>query len=99
MAVSEAMLQSVKVSMAVTVNDYDSDIVDLINAALLDMRASGIDTDTMQNDPLVRQAVKTYCRMNFQSPADYDRLAKSYDQQVTKLMHATGYTDYGEGAV
>ena len=96
MAVSSTTLAAVKLALDVTVDDYDSEISDLIEAALLDMKSVGVDTDTMGEDKLVLQAVKTYCRMHFQSPADYDRLAASYDQQVTRLMHASGYTDYGE---
>ena len=34
--------------------------------------------------------------MHFGSPADYDKLAESYELQKALLMHATGYTDYGE---
>lgn len=96
---SSAELTAVKLALDVTVTDYDAEIGDLIDAALLDLQSSGVDVSTMGNDKLVMQAVKTYCRMNFQSPADYDRLERSYAQQVVKLMHATGYTDYGEEAV
>ena len=96
MAVAVETLAAVKLALDVTVDDYDAEISDLIEAALLDMKSVGVDTDTMGEDKLVLQAVKTYCRMHFQSPADYDRLEKSYDQQVTRLMHASGYTDYGE---
>jgi len=96
---SSAALTAVKLALDVTVTDYDAEIGDLIDAALLDLQSSGVDVSTMGNDKLVMQAVKTYCRMNFQSPADYDRLERSYAQQVVKLMHATGYTDYGEEAV
>ena len=96
---SSAALAAVKLALDVTITDYDAEIGDLIDAALLDLQSSGVDVSTMGNDKLVMQAVKTYCRMNFQSPADYDRLERSYSQQVVKLMHATGYTDYGEEAV
>ena len=96
---SSAALTAVKLALDVTVTDYDAEIGDMIDAALLDLQSSGVDVSTMGNDKLVMQAVKTYCRMNFQSPADYDRLERSYSQQVVKLMHATGYTDYGEEAV
>ena len=96
---TDPVLEAVKLALDVTAEEYDSEITDLIAAAKLDMKASGVDVDTLGSDKLVLQAIKTYCRMNFQSPADYDRLAHSYEQQLTKLMHATGYTDYGEEAV
>ena len=96
MAVAVETLAAVKLALDVTVDDYDSEISDLIEAALKDLKIAGVDTDTMSGDKLVLQAVKTYCRMHFQSPGDYDRLERSYEQQKCQLMHATGYTDYGE---
>ena len=46
-------------------------------------------------DKMVIQAMKTYVRMHFGSPNDYDRLETSYNTQKTQLMHAADYTDYG----
>lgn len=47
-------------------------------------------------DALVMRAIFTYVRLNFGSPDDFERLKDSYGTQKTQLMHATGYTDYGE---
>ena len=47
-------------------------------------------------DEAVKTAMITYCRMHFGSPADYDRLAASYDLQRRQLANATGYTDFPE---
>ena len=49
-------------------------------------------------DKLVLQAMKTYVRMNFGSPADYDKLNASYKVQREQLANATGYTNFGEEA-
>lgn len=89
------MLESVKLSLSITVDAYDAEIQDLIDAALLDLGIAGVEGYN-QNDKLVLQAVKTYCRAHFQSPADYDRLKASYDEQKGQLMIATGYTDWGD---
>lgn len=89
-------LAAVKLAMAITSTAYDSELEALIAAALLDLGISGVDTTSP--DALVLQAVKTYCRMNFQSPPDYDRLAASYRQQKMNLMTATGYTNWSGGA-
>lgn len=48
-------------------------------------------------DPLVQRALITYVRKNFRSPADYDRVNESYEQQKAQLMHASGYTRWGDG--
>lgn len=101
-------LAAVKLAMAITVNSYDGELSDLIDAAFLDLGIAGVVVPTPVTtedgkggtittyDKLVLQAVKTYCRAHFQSPADYDRLKASYDEQKGQLMIATGYTDWGE---
>lgn len=88
-------LAAVKLSMGITVQNYDAELSDLIDAALLDLGIAGVEGYN-QNDKLVLQAVKTYCRAHFRSPADYDRLKASYDEQKGQLMIATGYTDWGD---
>ena len=52
--------------------------------------------DSTLTDPLVQQAVITYLRAHFGSPADYDRVKESYDLQKVQLMHASGYTEWGD---
>lgn len=91
------MLEAVKLALAITVDDFDDEIAALILAALYDLYTNGIDSLAKQDDPLVMQAVKTYCRAHFHSPADYDRLVAAYEEQKGHLMHCTGYTDFGEG--
>ena len=53
------------------------------------------DNSTITDDT-VKTAMITYCRANFGSPPDYDKLAASYDLQRRQLANATGYTDFGE---
>lgn len=90
------MLEAVKLAMAITSSAYDQEIQGLINAALFDLGIAGVDK-TLTDDPLIIQAVKTYCRAHFRSPADYDRLKAAYDEQKAQLMIATGYTDFTNG--
>ena len=54
------------------------------------------DNSTIE-DEMVQTAMITYCRANFGSPPDYEKLAKSYDLQRRQLANATGYTNFGEG--
>lgn len=89
------MLDAVKLALAITVDDYDEEIDDLIQAALYDLKTNGVDALNMQTDPLIMQAVKTYCRAHFHSPADYDRLLAAYEEQKGHLMNCSGYTDWG----
>ena len=86
------MLNAVKLALAITVDDFDSEIEDLILAALYDLSSNGVLALEKQTDPLIVQAVKTYCRAHFHSPADYDKLLSAYDEQKGHLMNCTGYT-------
>lgn len=85
------MLTAVKLALRISTNAYDTEIQALIDAAYLDLGIAGIDTEAISNDPLVVQAVKTYVRMSFGSPSDYDRLKRSYDEQKAQMQTATGY--------
>jgi hypothetical protein len=89
------VLEAVKKALDVTVDDYDKEIEELIDAALMDMELTGINIRNRQ-DPRILMAVKTFCRINFKSPPDYDRLKASYDEQKAQLTMATGFTNWGD---
>lgn len=80
-------------SMRLTNTAYETEITRLIDAACADLGFAGITAtaSTAVLDPILMQAVITYCRVNFGSPADYDRLKASYDEQKAQLQSATGY--------
>lgn len=65
-----------------------------------ELDANAVTVSVTDNSTITDEAVKTamitYCRMHFGSPADYDRLAASYDLQRRQLANATGYTDFLE---
>lgn len=85
------MLTAVKLALRITTNAFDSELNALIQAAMKDLGIAGIDTETLADDALVAQAIKTYVRMSFGSPSDYDRLKRSYDEQKAQMQTATGY--------
>ena len=88
-----ALINDVKMALRVTTTAFDSEITDLINAAVADLGIAGVEAiDTA--DALVKRAVITYCRANFGTPDEYDRLKASYDEQKAQLGMATGYTDW-----
>lgn len=89
------MLEKVKLALRIKTNAFDGEINDLINAALADLAAAGI-TNQDKKDPLVIRAVVTFCRANFGSPADYDKMKTSYDEQKAMMQMATGYTEWGD---
>ena len=85
------LLAAVKLAMRITNEAYDDEIERLIDAACADLGIAGVTATTATDDPILIQAIVTYCRLNFGSPADYDRLKASYDEQKAQLQTATGY--------
>jgi len=107
------MLSECKLALRITATVYDGELCSLMDAAARDLEIAGVilpgtvafsmtnqgivDSSTL-TDSLCQRAIFTYVRMHFGSPTDYDRLKESYNIQKTQLMHATGYTDYGDQA-
>lgn len=85
------MLEAVKLAMRLTTSAYDSEITRLINAACADIGIVGVTVESTTTDPLLIQAIVTYCRLNFGTPDDYDKLKASYDEQKAQLSMASGY--------
>lgn len=85
------MLNTVKLAMRLTTTAYDAEITRLINAACADLGIIGVTVDSTSTDPILVQAVVTFCRLNFGTPTDYDKLKASYDEQKAQLLTARGY--------
>ena len=85
------ILSETKNAMRLTKIEYDSEITRLIDAACADLGIAGITATSETTDPILIMAIITYCRLNFGSPSDYDRLKASYDEQKAQLQTATGY--------
>lgn len=87
------MLDKVKMALRITTNAFDTELNELIQAAILDLDIAGIDSDHGV-DAIITRAIITYCKCNFGQPDDYDRLKASYDEQKAQLSMATGYTKW-----
>jgi len=106
------MLSECKLALRVTAAQYEPELCSLMDAAAKDLTIAGVvlpgtvsfaatdqgmqDNSTLA-DALCMRAIFTYVRAHFGSPADYDRLAESYETQKVQLMHAGAYTDYEGG--
>ena len=89
------MLKKVKLSLRIVTEAFDEELLDLIQAALSDLRIAGV-SNSDETDALIVRAVITYCKCHFGESADYERLKQSYDEQKAQLASATGYTDWGD---
>lgn len=91
------LLQKTKMALRITVDAYDSDLTDLINAAKLDLGIAGVALPSSL-DAICERAIITYCKVHFSALTDgeYARLKASYDEQKAQLVTATGYTVWGD---
>ena len=93
--IASQALAKVKLSLRIITDLFDSELTDLINAALKDLGIAGVNGSSVDlTDELVLRAVTTYCRMHFGQPDDYDRLKASYDEQKAQMSMATNYTTW-----
>lgn len=65
-----AVKTSLRIAAATTL--FDNDLSELIAAAKKDLITGGVILDN-ENEPLVRQAIKFYCRANFQNGDSKER--------------------------
>ena len=90
------IVDKVKMALRIKTTSLDPEIVELIQAAQLDLGIAGVVLPDSIN-ALVERAIITYCKMHFGIPDDYDRLKASYDEQKAQLSTATGYTNWNVG--
>lgn len=95
-----AILADVKVALriAATTNDFDTEIQDLINAAIEDLKMAGVATDkAVDTDPLIKRAITVYCKSHFgYDNPDASRFWRSYE---SLKRHLTLSADYNTEAV
>lgn len=85
------MLEKVKLALRITTDAFDAELLELIQAAIIDLDIAGVNSEEGVT-PIVTRAIITYCKVHFGEPDDYDRLKASYDEQKAQLSMATGYT-------
>jgi uncharacterized phage protein (predicted DNA packaging) len=88
------MLNDIKTALRISHTALDTEILDLIEEARADLMLSGI-SDLKANDdkdPLIKRAIKTYCKANFgfDNP-DSDKLNRSYESLKNHLSLAGDY--------
>lgn len=92
------MLEKVKHALRITIDVFNPELLDLIQAAINDLMIVGAEFEVIPIEqlddgiydyevpnPLVRRAIITYCKMNFGEPSDYEQLKASYDEQKAQM--------------
>lgn len=67
----------------------DDDVGQLVSVALADLKRIGVDGSYLNEadikDPLIIEAVLLYCKANFGTPDNQEKLAAAYDMMCTKI--------------
>jgi len=92
------ILDDTKLSLRLTGSDFDIEVQDLIEAAKLDLKLSGVlEAKIIDTDPLIKRAIILYCKAHFgYDNPDADRFMESYNMLKT---HLTLSSDYTEGSI
>lgn len=85
------LIDSVKLAMRITATEYDAEISRLIDAAVADLSIVDVEATSETDDALLIQAIITFCRLNFGTPEDYEKLKASYDEQKAQLISNSNY--------
>lgn len=92
------MLTKVKEALRISEKNtaYDNEITDLIEACKSDLLISGISSSFLKGeDPLIKQAIKTYCKAYFgYDNPDSEKLKESYS--LLKQHLAIAYSKENE---
>ncbi len=85
------MLEKVKLSLRIKSDAFNTEISEMIEAAKLDLSISGI-KKIDEDDPLIQQAIKTYCKANFGlDNKDSEKYQKSYNMLKEHLSLCGDY--------
>ena len=85
------MLEKVKLSLRIKSDAFNIEILEMIEAAKLDLSISGINKIN-EADPLIQQAIKTYCKANFGlDNKDSEKYQKSYNMLKEHLSLCGDY--------
>ena len=96
------MLDRVKLALLISSEDFDDELEDLIDGAVLDLNIAGVDDETTVSDnptdKLVIRAIISYCGYHFElvhgTLDRADAFKRSYDEQKAQLGMATNYTTW-----
>lgn len=84
------MLENIKKSLRITNSAFDSEIQDLIDSALTDLKISGV-VNQVETDPLIIRAVTIYCKAHFGYNDNSEKFQNSYDLLKTHLVLSGDY--------
>jgi hypothetical protein len=87
----DELLQKVKTALRISHAKLDDDILDNIQACLLDLQMHGV-VHKDHTDALIQNAIKLYCRAEYtDDPAKAEKYGQRYREMRNCLKLAEGY--------
>ena len=87
------MLDKIKTALRISHNKLDDEIQDVIDAAIQSLVAHGIDAVGRECDPLILNAVKLYCRWQFNYMDKADQFEKAWKAALVMLAVCGDYDE------
>lgn len=85
------MIDKIKIALRIKNSAFDLELLDLIEAAKMDLSISGVIKVT-EDDVLIQRAIITYCKANFGlDNDDSEKYQKSYDMLKAHLSLCGDY--------
>ncbi|MGN0594807.1 MAG: head-tail connector protein [Hominimerdicola sp.] len=86
-------LEEVKTALRLTSNAFDEgELLPLIESCKLDLSVSGVKIIS-EDDALIRQAIKLYCKANFGNNEDSVKFQTAYDKLKDSLALCGDYNE------
>lgn len=93
-----SLLSDAKLRLGVHTDVFDSEISDLINAAITDLlrlnAVQELQLEGVEIDPLIKMAIMTFVKAHYRYTDNAEQLKADYESQKTMLMMTSGYTDW-----
>lgn len=88
------MLEAVKLALGITIDDLDTDILATISSARAELIRAGVTEDKANDDtdPLISQAIKTYCKSIYTSDINKaEKFMDAFKYQQECIRKSEGY--------
>lgn len=87
------MLEQVKLALRITEEEFEDEILRLIEDCLEELARLGVTAD--EEDPQIISAVVAYCKWQFGDNDTADRWRDIYSRKLAQFKMMTGYTNWG----
>lgn len=87
------MLENIKLSLRITNNLFNDELLDLISTCKKDMERVGINKDRIiDNDPLIKRTIILFCKAEFgMDNKYYTKYKKAYEELRDSISLAEDY--------